>query len=103
MKRYVVFFPGGFEVRGQHLFSSQLPRKKNLTVRTARGPIDAYRKATGWKGKITAGKGYSPQTPAREVRAYIQWSTLDGLDVYKKALMNSHLPPTAYVVPLGEW
>lgn len=100
MKRYVVFFTAPFPVKGQHRLGGRTPRTKVLTVRTAKGPIDAYRKATGWKGKISAGKGYSPQTPARQLMAYVHFENMTSEEWQAKFRAA---PPVAYVVPLGKW
>ena len=93
-KRYVVFFELPTIIKRSSRTTGQ------ITIRMATGPVDAYRKATGWKGRVAAGKGYSNQMPARQIYGYHKLTNND--DWVELHRVNPP-PPTAYVVPLGNW
>lgn len=97
MRRFVVFFTSLTKVVGSK-------KRKQVTVRTAKGPVDAYRKATGWLGPVGCSNGYSNQVPARSVQGFYR-QPIDGpaYMAWLAANKNDPVPPHAYIIPLGKW
>lgn len=83
-------------------YGEQARRKRKIATRTARGPVEAYRLATGWTGLIYKSKGNSPQTPAAQVKAYVPRGT-SSMRAWLRKVKEGNAPPMAYVLPLGEW
>ena len=98
MKRYALVFAVPTVLFGAHIHYDGSPRKTRMATRTAKGPIAAYRKATGWKGKVFRTQGYSNQCPIAKVAAYVPFTTAKK---HAEAMFNA--PSVAYVVPIGEW
>lgn len=96
-RRFALVFDDSVRVVGSRSHAS---RKQKVTTRTAVGPVTAYRKATGWKGKIGTSNGRMRQMPIMRVFAYDNFDIVNGEVVYKGGVAP---PPYAYVVPIGEW
>lgn len=107
MRRFVVFFDEATVVKGtKHLTHPKHGRPtrptRTYTTRLAKGPVDAYRKATGWTGMVSSSNGYEEQKPVRRVSAYNSMKGLTMEQWQRQALLTPP-PPAAGVVPLGEW
>lgn len=100
-RRFVLVFDTPTAIRG---------KMRTVTTATAKGPIDAFRKATGYKGKIAASNGYSQQVPARKLAPYVEGfadqlasAVAEGRSTDSLIAGWHALPPMAYCVPLGKW